>query len=104
MSDQFDDLRPEMCRFRLEDEGKPFPKSSCMACYKGPIQGCPYTKPDVPPPPALLSPEVTQAFEFLDELVDNGKPGARKPLNTIIIGMAAGMAAKAFREALGVKT
>lgn len=28
------DARPEGCRFRLQDEGKSYPRSSCTACGK----------------------------------------------------------------------
>lgn len=28
------DTRPALCRFRLVDEGKPYPKSACNACGK----------------------------------------------------------------------
>ncbi len=28
------DRRPEQCRFRLQDEGKPYPRSGCKACGK----------------------------------------------------------------------
>ena len=28
------DLRPANCRFRLADEGKPYPKSGCEGCGK----------------------------------------------------------------------
>lgn len=28
------DTRPENCRFRLQDEGKAYPRSSCTACGK----------------------------------------------------------------------
>jgi hypothetical protein len=28
------DTRPENCRFRLKDEGKPYPRSSCQGCGK----------------------------------------------------------------------
>lgn len=31
-SDMTDDPRPANCRFRLQDEGKPYPRSSCQAC------------------------------------------------------------------------
>ncbi len=33
------DRRPDHCRFRLQDEGKPYPKSSCQACGKGIASG-----------------------------------------------------------------
>lgn len=26
------DRRPQQCRFRLQGEGKPYPRSSCQAC------------------------------------------------------------------------
>lgn len=29
------DKRPRGCRFRLQDEGKPYPRSSCVACGRG---------------------------------------------------------------------
>lgn len=28
------DTRPANCRFRLQEEGKPYPRSSCEACHK----------------------------------------------------------------------
>ena len=28
------ELRPNSCRFRLRDEGKAYPRSSCLACGK----------------------------------------------------------------------
>ena len=28
------DTRPLNCRFRLQDEGKPYPRSGCSACGK----------------------------------------------------------------------
>jgi len=28
------EARPANCRFRLHDEGKPYPRSSCTACGK----------------------------------------------------------------------
>lgn len=34
-SAQGPDARPANCRFRLQDEGKAYPKSSCTACGKG---------------------------------------------------------------------
>lgn len=33
------DTRPQKCRFRLRDEGKPYPKSSCQSCGKGIFTG-----------------------------------------------------------------
>jgi hypothetical protein len=30
-----DDIRPKNCRFRLKDEGKAAPRSSCDGCGKG---------------------------------------------------------------------
>lgn len=34
-----EDKRPTNCRFRLLEEGKPFPKSSCPACGKSIMTG-----------------------------------------------------------------
>lgn len=28
-----EDTRPQMCRFRLQEEGKAYPRSSCQACH-----------------------------------------------------------------------
>lgn len=42
------DIRPSNCRFRLKDEGKPYPRSSCKACKRGLMQlgnECQYIKP-----------------------------------------------------------
>lgn len=36
--------RPERCRNRLRDEGKPHPKSGCAVCKTGGITGCPFEK------------------------------------------------------------
>lgn len=36
--------RPENCRNRLQDEGKPHPKSGCAHCKTGGITGCPFEK------------------------------------------------------------
>jgi hypothetical protein len=39
--------RPPHCRFRLKDEGKPYPRSSCMTCHANVItlgKQCPYDK------------------------------------------------------------
>lgn len=33
------DKRPANCRFRLQDEGKPYPRSSCTACGKSVATG-----------------------------------------------------------------
>lgn len=33
------DKRPVGCRFRLVDEGKPYPRSSCTICGKGVMTG-----------------------------------------------------------------
>lgn len=33
------DTRPTNCRFRLQDEGKAYPRSSCQACGKGVTTG-----------------------------------------------------------------
>lgn len=33
------DTRPAQCRFRLQEEGKPYPKSACVACGKTIITG-----------------------------------------------------------------
>lgn len=44
------DTRPAECRFRLQDEGKAYPKSSCTACGRGIATGlgrsCGEVKPD----------------------------------------------------------
>ncbi len=34
--------RPANCRARLVEEGKPYPRSNCLACQKGLRVGCPY--------------------------------------------------------------
>jgi hypothetical protein len=34
-----EDTRPKECRFRLQDEGKSYPRSSCFACNKGILTG-----------------------------------------------------------------
>ena len=33
------DPRPTNCRFRLQDEGKSYPRSSCTACHRGILTG-----------------------------------------------------------------
>lgn len=50
------DYRPAGCRFRLQDEGKPYPKSSCTACGKSVGTGLgkdctAYTPPSTPARP-----------------------------------------------------
>jgi hypothetical protein len=30
-----EDTRPANCRFRLRDEGKPYPRTGCMVCQRG---------------------------------------------------------------------
>ena len=36
------EIRPPLCRNRLRDEGKAYPKSGCKVCHKGGIFGCPF--------------------------------------------------------------
>lgn len=36
------DTRPPICRNRLRDENKPYPKSGCGACGNGGLMGCPF--------------------------------------------------------------
>ncbi|QIV65837.1 hypothetical protein Cp1R7AA1_179 [Mesorhizobium phage Cp1R7A-A1] len=36
--------RPEGCRNRLRDEGKPYPKSGCTVCKNGGMVGCRYER------------------------------------------------------------
>jgi hypothetical protein len=33
------DIRPKNCRFRLHDEGKPYPRSGCKACGRNIMTG-----------------------------------------------------------------
>jgi len=48
-TDNTPDHRPVKCRFRLQDEGKAYPRSSCTACGKGVLSGlgnkCSHTRP-----------------------------------------------------------
>ncbi len=51
------DPRPTNCRFRRQEEGKSYPRSSCTACGKGIITGlgnsCSVVDTDTPKDPAL---------------------------------------------------
>lgn len=61
------DLRPKDCRFRLQDEGKGYPRSACTACGKTIMTGlgkeCTIIAP--PSPPAPKEDELTHAELFL---------------------------------------
>jgi len=43
-----EDVRPQNCRYRLRDEGKPYPRSFCDGCNRGILTGlgrdCPVEK------------------------------------------------------------
>lgn len=51
------DNRPANCRFRLQDKGKPYPRSACQACGKSIVTGlgtmCTLTKGNNPTADAL---------------------------------------------------
>ena len=69
------DPRPANCRFRLQDEGKPYPRSSCQNCgvtIKTPGLRCPYASDaSVPSPAPKLSPEqIRERAEFLRQQDD----------------------------------
>lgn len=51
------DNRPENCRNRLRDEGKPYPRSGCGHCKHGGLLGCPFGDN---PPPSKAAKEVTE--------------------------------------------
>lgn len=36
--------KPSLCRNRLRDEGKAYPRSGCAVCKTGGMLGCPYEK------------------------------------------------------------
>lgn len=42
------DNRPALCRNRLRDEGKHYPRSGCKSCGNGGMMGCPYEKGGLP--------------------------------------------------------
>lgn len=57
------DTRPAECRFRLQDEAKPYPRSSCRACGKNIKTGLgttctvpPMMQPDIAPPQSDATP------------------------------------------------
>lgn len=41
------DPRPANCKFRLMDEGKPYPKSGCEACQINLVRECPHLPPSL---------------------------------------------------------
>lgn len=56
------DTRPAACRFRLADEGKAYPKSSCTACGKGIATGLGrHCTVSATPAPAAGGPEAVRA-------------------------------------------
>lgn len=66
------ETRPEGCRFRLQDEGKLYPKSSCAACGKTIMTGlgkeCTSSAPAVRPAPADLREVVAKAVAYAEQL------------------------------------
>lgn len=61
------DRRPTNCRFRLKEEGKGYPRSSCQGCGKGIMTGlgksCSYTQQEPPITRADLDAAVALALE-----------------------------------------
>ena len=49
------DPRPENCRFRLQEEKKPYPRSGCAGCHRSFVNGlgtsCHHGEPDRTPSP-----------------------------------------------------
>ena len=42
--------KPMLCRERLREEGKPYPRSGCSICRTGGLTGCPYRATRAQPP------------------------------------------------------
>jgi len=64
------DPRPQNCRFRLEDEGKPYPRSSCAGCGRTTLSSfhtlgseCAQIAPSVP-----SAPETKPTHPIADDL------------------------------------
>lgn len=68
------DPRPYDCRFRQKDEGRPYPKSSCVACGATVITGlgsaCAQVAPAPAEPPADVAALVEEAHALQDEWAD----------------------------------
>lgn len=47
------DPRPAKCKFRLMDEGKPYPKSGCEVCQINLVRECPHLPPSWNSPPSF---------------------------------------------------
>lgn len=73
------DLRPIDCRFRLQDEGKAYPRSACTACKKTITTGlgreCTFPADHATKVPAFrpLTEEDVQALRYIGNIAYNMK-------------------------------